>query len=378
MQENKKKYLLESGYSKDLVDFVLKTKSDKYLVYIVKCLHKHKNEFLNDGLTEELFNKIVLLNSYLEKTKASITDEKFISFFKGIQIEYKKIKEIKSKSLYKFKDGYFILNLFDQPNLLEEKEQMSNCIDTYLSKIRNKEVVVLALKDEMCKSIVHFEVYKNGSIKQIFEKANLPLKSNHWSYIVEFFNNNHKKINFQSILTHGFDFYWSTNMFEGGCDISCVLPKSVQTELTTDGLVRKFTSGVEISKFSISTHNKELKKSYLNVEKNKLINDLTIFGENINKKIKQLTKIISSTNPEQLYLSDEMKKKLFGDDFLLKGDTFEISELLNKKTKLHNDETYGLDEIKEPAYVGIEHDESGFSTGSFKLKLDFVDNDLPF
>jgi DNA topoisomerase-2 len=66
----------------------------------------------------------------------------------------------------------------------------------------------------------------------------------------------------------------------------------------------KFSDGMNMSSFSLPKFGSELNKTYLNKEKKSLISDLIKFGENINKQIKQITEIIDSTNPENLYLSE--------------------------------------------------------------------------
>ena len=178
---NKEKYLRDRGYSLDLINFVKECGAQKHMVWLVEKLAKID---FKRGTKEK--EAITVLSNHLEKLNAN----KYKSFEEALRtaiIERKKEKMLKENILHKFNNGYYIVNV-PADCLMAEAKDMSNCINDYKEQIKARTCAILALKNKRDKTLVHFQIKKNGALDQLYEKANKDVRLEYWNYIAKFFD----------------------------------------------------------------------------------------------------------------------------------------------------------------------------------------------
>jgi len=326
MVNNKKiEFLVKQGYDRNIIDVFIDCGVERHLLWFLSI---NKKGFMKKIDSEE----IRVVNKYFEdcgdaiKHLASIKDKTQI-YVEAVKqaFDYKKDLERKERNvIYRFENGYYISILNEQDLQLEGK-MMSNCVGGYYHTVREKEVGILALKHSSKRTVVHIEIKNNGQLSQNFSKANSQIGIEYWKMILEFFEKNSKKVDFKNLFG---DAYVTSS--GGGYinSVSLCVPTSITHELK-DGVKKiSFNDAFELKRFSldIPKHTEEIKFS----EKSDLTKWLQDKKNEILKVYDDLTEQINLTNSSDLYLSDEIKEKIFGSHknaYLMKGEKHNLSEI---------------------------------------------------
>lgn len=334
MVNNKKiEFLVKQGYDRNVIDILIDCGVEKNLLWFLTI---NKKGFMKNLDSSE----INIVNKYLEDCSDAI---KYLASFKDrtkIYTEavrqayiYKNDSERKEKNIiYRFENGYYVSILNEQDLQLEGKI-MSNCVGGYYHTVKDRELGILALKHPSKKTVAHIEIKKNGQLAQNFSKANSQIGIEYWKMILEFFEKNSKKVDFKNLFG---DAYVTSS--GGGYinSVSLCAPTSITYELK-DGVKKiSFNDAFELKRFSldIPKHTEEIKFS----EKSDLTKWLQDKKNEILKVYDDLTEQINLTNSSDLYLSDEIKEKIFGSHknaYLMKGEKYNLSEINIQSTSLY-------------------------------------------
>lgn len=318
----KKDFFLKQGYSEQLIEHLeklgVKTHMFWFLTNLTRLASSKQNVY-----TGEYKNLIILVNEHLEST----TKNKFKTFEDAVtMIVRKKEKEerIKHNTLHTFADGHYIVRLTHQ-DLGDEGRFMSNCLSTYADRVKSNECCILALKNKKNETMVHFQVQRNGAISQNYEKANTSVRYKYWKYVNEFFNTHSKKINTDKF----FDFGWRLHINRLNIiNLEALLPTSVIHKMNNKGEKQVEIEGSSIvKKFDYVL---PLKVDFTSFDKVEIIEKIQHLQITTNNIFDELLKEVEITEGKNLYLSDEIKEKLFGKNgFTLKGNDYQFNDLLH-------------------------------------------------
>jgi len=345
ISSGKMEFLVKQGYSQDVINFFINCGAEKHLLWFLTL---HKKKHIQNLNAEE----IKVVNKYLEECKealkslSSINDKSKI-YTEALKraYEYKKDLERKEKNIiHRFENGYYI-SILNEQDLYLEGRVMSNCVGGYHDSVKNKEVGLLALKHPSEKTVVHIEIKKNGQISQNFSKANSTIGNECWKMILEFFEKNSKKVDFKNIFG---DAYITSS--GGGYinSVSLCAPLSI-THTLEDGQKKiSFNDAFELKRFSLDIPRESEELKFLN--KSDLLKWLEGQKNKITKIYNDLIEQVDLTNSSNLYLSDEIKRKIFGNHknaFLMKGEKYNISEINIYQSPLNQDVAYENDDVEE-------------------------------
>lgn len=353
ISENKIKFFSSQGFEKKTIDALINCGVDKYISWF---LAKYKKQELKqiDSTTE---TDIKLCNDFF--IKAKVSPEGSMSFNAVLQTSKKYFENEERKKnniIYRFENGYYI-SVLNPQDAHEEGTNMSNCITGYGQKIKNGELGILALKQLNGRTVAHIEVKKNGMINQNYAKANAQLNIHFWKMILDFFSKNSKKIDENKVFPHQYQIEHRGSLIYS---VGLIVPLNVTSSLHDNRIKQDVSNYFNMKQFHLITDREE----NINIEKKE---DLISLIENkkneITKEYDKLINFINTTSsPYELYLSDEIKEKIFGSKkgaYLMKGESFNIQEIspyyeemqLKKRT---DDEEIALGEQLEDAVYDNE------------------------
>lgn len=307
-------FLLSQGYSKEIIALVKKAGVKKHMSWF--CQQIKKNEIV---INEELYNEIKIANNYLEKlNKNPFYDLKeCIVVAKNYYDNYESSKE---RILHKFNDGNYII-LLKEDELFLEGELMANCVNKYYNHVKEKETALLALRDKKDKTLAHFQILKNGMLSQHFEKANSMIRVEYWNQIFDFFKKN-KKEELNDEMFGDFKIRWNGHLNSGGVfSLNCIIPNSINISLVKDGVQKKVYDGRSLKNYNFRLINNFDLNQHL--EKNEILIHINSMQEEVNK----IKNILENINGYEFFISDSLKRKIFGKNFLMKGNDFNLSEI---------------------------------------------------
>lgn len=90
-----------------------------------------------------------------------------------------------SRIIYRFSSNHFMY-LLTENELKHEGAEMGHCVGGYAQKVRNKECIILSLRDSKNKSHVTIELLKDGCFSQIQGKENKQPIKKYKNLIIEF------------------------------------------------------------------------------------------------------------------------------------------------------------------------------------------------
>jgi hypothetical protein len=332
--EKKIEFLIKQGFDRDVVNVFVNSGVDKNLLWFLGAHKKGMIKYLNS-------EEIKLVNKFLESAKKDISRLSYQEILERAhfyeQNEQRKINNI----IYTLSNGYYV-SVLNSQDLVEEGVVMANCVGTYESRVGYGYVGLLAIKQPSGKTVAHIEILKNGLIGQNYAKANNQLSKENWLMVLEFFENNSKKVDLSKLFGESYVVV-NNNCYIN--EISLSIPTSVNVVLK-DG-VKKLnqTDGFEVKRF-MSFNKRGENASKIN-SKSDVINWIEEKKQEVLKAYDDLISQVVATSASNLYLSDEIKEKIFGSGkgaYLLKGDDYNISEL---------DPRYGQ-ETEKMAEAGIE------------------------
>ena len=239
-------------------------------------------------------------------------------------LHQKNIERKNNNIIFYLENGYYV-SVLDEEDLVYEGRIISNCVANYREQVKCKKVGILALKQPSGKTIIHIEIKTNGSLAQNFAKGNSQIDNKQWVMIMEFFEKNSKKVDYQKLFGDAYVTSSTGGMIQS---VSLCVPTSIVYDLR-DGIKKKtFQEAVELKRFSLNIPKitEELKFT----DKSDLTKWLQDKKNEISKMYDDLTEQINLTNSSDLYLSDEMKEKIFGshkNSYLMKGEDYNLSEI---------------------------------------------------
>jgi len=317
ISEKKINFFITQGFDKNVIDLFINCGIYKHLLWFLGAHKKGGIEYMN---TEE----IKIVNHFLERSKNVSMD---LSYPEMLQQAYlfKKDEERKQKNiLYTFKNGYYI-SLLNSNDLIEEGVLMSNCVGGYQKRVLHKAVGILALKQPSGKTVVHIEIKKNGMIGQNYAKANTKMNHSSWMMILEFFNQHSKTVDFSKFFGES---YVATNMDGYISEISLSVPTSINISLSNKGKKTEQIQGFEMKRFILLERHKEA--SVRINSKAEMLDWITQRKQQAIQMYDELYSEITNTSASNLYLSDNIKERIFGSqkgNYLMKGNDYNFSEL---------------------------------------------------
>ena len=321
-QTNKRReFLINQGYPEKLINFLESSGVRKHMLWFLNQL-KHKSDSPEN--TYNFKDTIKFINAHIESNGKN-TFKNIDEAYKSAYVEDYKKKTVLKKALYTFKDGHSIV-LLKPSDLQAEGMWMSNCIGGYSENVSSKNTALLALKNPDGDTLVHFEILKNGSLAQNFEKANMPVRNKYWKYVYEFFKNNSKNIP----ADKHFGFAWRAAMDfsnKGGINMTaqCVVPKRISKHIDNRGqMVTSLESSETLKEFK--THLPMI--DFCEFDKDNFVKKLKEAKANIIKSLDDIINNAEITDGENLFVSDKIKEALFGEgSYLMKGDDYNILDL---------------------------------------------------
>lgn len=312
--------------SKEIVELVEECTDDpEYLEWL--SVKINKENLIDKYDREKLKNIINTIIDYCNKSyvTSSFRNKTIYEMFIYAKEQENLLKNKELRVLHKFDDGHYIINLMSE-ELIEEGEYMSNCVGDYRNKVKSKRLAILALKNKKHKTIAHIEVLKNGAIYQNYEKANMPIRYKNWKYVTTFFKKNKKEPINLSNKELGFNFMWNLKMERQALKVFCNIPEQIRFRLTSEGELEKEYDPIDIKGFGVTPFLNEKREAFFE-NKKELIDYLNKYKENITNRITDMIKSIKITNGEMLFLSDEIKEKIFGESYLMKGCDYKHEEI---------------------------------------------------
>lgn len=190
----KKEEGLAKKYTKEELDIIDKSKiTDEKLKYWTLNELKNKKYLTKDSL---IVTKLQYINDFYNKLK-TINSEKFfdnerfqIENFSLAQVlqyakEFKENEKFytqgynpveQNKIMYKFKDGWFIVELKSEHDLKVEGKLLNHCVANYANQVENDETRIFSLRDQNNKPHATIETdYGMYVFKQEFGKGNSTL-----------------------------------------------------------------------------------------------------------------------------------------------------------------------------------------------------------
>lgn len=338
VSEKKIEFLAKQGFSRDVINVFINCGVDRNLLWFLGAHKKGMIEHLNG-------EEIKSVNKYLESQK----DSTKYTYSQVLELSklYERNEERKNRNrIYNFANGYYV-SILNEQDLRDEGVVMANCVGTYRNRVSHGQVGILALKQSNGKTVCHIEVFKNGLIGQNYAKANSQMNKENWLMVLEFFNNNSKKVNLSDLFGESYVVSAERGYID---DVILSVPTSVNIILQNG--VKKIDQydGFEAKRFS-PFHKRNhcvLKIS----DKLEVLNWIEERKQEVIKFYDDLMTQVEMTSASALYLSDEIKEKIFGSKkgaYLMKGDNYNISEI---------DPRYGSEEKcpEEPAML-LEREE---------------------
>lgn len=315
----RREYFLQQGYSSVLIGVLESCGITKHMLWFLNQLKGLDGKVA----TQDFKSHLGFINKHIEsKTKNN---------FKTLEEAYKsaclasaKKNSLLKKALYTFKDGYSVL-LLEPTDLYAEGINMANCVGGYMGRLSSKERALMALKNPEGNTVVHFEIMKNGMLSQNFEKANMPVRQKYWKYISEFLKNNSKNIQSSKHLGFAWDAHMRFDSSGIHLSAECLLPKRISKFVNSRG---EIDTAIE--------HHSSLKRFEVNIPKIKMtefnkdtfVRKLKESKDNFIKSIDDIIQSVEMTDGENMYVSDKLKERIFGDGhYLMKGDGYSALDL---------------------------------------------------
>lgn len=316
ISEKKKLFLVKQGFKEENIDKLSSLNVDKHILWFLSV--EKKGFILHE-------KDVLLINNYFENSLNVKTEKKsFQEILEEARKFEKNQKRLLKNILYTFDNGFYI-SVLNASDLREEGIIMSNCVGGYEQRVFEGEVGILALKNPSKKTIAHIEIRKNGFIGQNYAKANTHLNKENWMMIVEFFEKNSKNVDLSKLFGES---YVSTCYGSNIEEIILSIPTSVRMYLENGEKKNEQITGFEVKRFlpysnaknsAVKLSSKEDMVKWLEKKKEEVVNAY-------NDIIYQ----VLNTSASKMYLSDEMKEKIFGKkngSYLMKGDNYDLSEL---------------------------------------------------
>lgn len=319
VSEKKIEFLVKQGFDKDVLKLFIDCGVDKHLFWFLSMQKNGAIEHLN---TED----IKLINCYFEKTPSYKSKRTKSTYLDALNASRKFEKDEKRKvknKIYNFKNGFYI-SILNSIDLKEEGDIMANCIGGYEEKVSSGTVGLLALKQANGKTVAHIEVNKNGLIGQNFSKANSKISKEYWTMILEFFENNSKAVDFSKLFGETYVMTCSGGNIN---EVLLTVPTCVTVFIENGVKKSEQNNGFEIKRFSPFKTQSEV-ATKIN-SKNEIIDLIEQKKTEIIKAYDDLTAQVLATTASKLYLSDDMKEKIFGikkDAYKMKGEDYNLSE----------------------------------------------------
>lgn len=173
--------------------------SKKYIVWIAK----EQKKFLKESMDGAVFDRkshptLEAYNCIIDWASQNNIDLFKLNFSNANSEQKKWHKQLarakkkehhhdldKSRIIYRFDSNYFIY-LLTEKELEAEGNEMGHCVGGYKNKVRNKECVILSLRDSKNKSHVTIELLNNGCFNQIQGKENKQPIKKYKNLIIEF------------------------------------------------------------------------------------------------------------------------------------------------------------------------------------------------
>lgn len=315
--EKKIDFLTTQGFSKDAINLFIEYGIDKNLLWF---LGAHKKNIINSLNKEE----IILVNKYIESFKDSVKHS-YPNVLK-LAMLHKQNQDRKNKNIiYVFDNGYYI-SILNKEDLKEEASIMSNCVFThYYGRVEEGQVGILALKQSSGKTVAHIEIQKNGLIAQNYAKANKQMGKDEWTMIYEFFSKNSKGVDLSSLFGEA---YVAESHGAYIDEVILSVPTSVNVNLHNGTKQTSEQDGFEVKRFSLLP--KRSSSTFKIPNKSEIINWIENKKQEVNKFYDELISLVSLTSACNLYLSDEIKEKIFGskkEAYLMKGNSYNLSEI---------------------------------------------------
>jgi len=327
-------FLIKQGFDKDLIETLIGFGVDKQLLWFLTQYKKEQFNLdeRNIRAINELFENPIKIkkddsSKKFKKTSSEmeeITLEKK-SYFEVLMLalQVKADKERKQNNiLYTLKNGYYFSKL-DPEDLKEEAEIMGNCVYSHYSgHVKEKTLAILALKKSNGKTVGHIEVKINGLIAQNFGKANVELTREHWKMVLEFFQANSKNINLSNAFGQSYVVVFSDLYIK---EVSLSVPTEVHMRLVNGKKELDTFSGFQIKRFVPSNRARDIHYCFL--DKQEVVKWVEQKKQELITAYDNMILNIMDTDASRMYLSDEIKEKLFGKNYFLKGDSYNISEI---------------------------------------------------
>ena len=336
VSEKKIEFLVKQGFDKDTIKLFIECGVEKHLIWFLSMQKKGSIEYLN---TED----IKRVDCYLEKIPSHKIKKHSYS---EVLFEAKKFdkdeKRKKNNQIYHFKNGYYI-SILNSIDLITEGEKMSNCVGSYKERVYRGDLGLLALKQLNGKTVARIEINKNGLIGQNFSKANSSINKEHWMMILEFFEKNAKSVDLSKLFGES---HIATCYGGNINEVILTVPTNINVFIENGVKKSEQNRGYEVKRFS-TFHGLQETAVKLS-SKDELIEWIEHKKIEIIKAYEELLIQVIATKASKLYLSDNIKEKIFGNkkgSYKMKGEEYNLSEI---------DPTYGMEKLKN---VEIEPEE---------------------
>ena len=319
VSEKKIEFLSKQGFEREIIKMFVNCGVDKHLVWFLSKHKKSEIEHLNG-------EDIRIVNLYLNnipstKVKKHSYSEALVAARRFEKNEKRKLKN----KIYHFENGFYI-SILNAVDLKEDGIIMSNCVGGYEEKISNGIVGILALKQPSGKTVAHIEINKNGLIGQNYAKGNMPLSKNYWMMILEFFKNNSKAVDLSNLFGES---HIATCIGGNISEVILSIPISVNMFIENGVKKSEQIQGFEVKRFSPLYKNNN--QSVIKISsKSDVIDWIEQKKLEVIKAYEDLSIQVLATSASQLYLSDNMKEKIFGTNkgaYLMKGDKCDLLEM---------------------------------------------------
>ncbi len=316
---NKVQFFSKKGTSIDLLNFICDLDPGKHFNWFVSALGKFN--IFDEELKKHCLSILNMFNKSFCDYPRTLED--------AIQAA-KKFKEFEdsydSRVLHTFEDGVHVY-LLSVEELHIEGSIMTNCLGNYISDVKNKHCAIISLRDKNKKSLVNVQVFPNGGIGQNFEKGNRQVKFSNWKYISTFFSIYGKKLNsikgidgsenFLTLTLQGEDF--SLPMLAQG------IPTSVRTFINETGEIKTISDNIHFTKTIEGTNFDSISEFG---DADHIIKHLEKLKSRFEQAIDRLKSFALELEEKSFFLNDDIKQKIFGEDYKLKNEISNISEII--------------------------------------------------
>ena len=317
---NQKKidFLIKQGFDKNVIKLLVDCGVEKHIMWFLAMIKKGAIDNINE-------NDIKIINFYFEKTAASKV--KSMEYLDALSVARKFEQNEKRKlknQIYHFKNGFYI-SILNPVDLREEGVAMSNCVGTYEERVSLGIVGLLALKQPSGKTVAHIEIKKNGLIGQNYAKANTRLGKESWMMILEFFEKHSKLVDLSKLFGESY-----VVTYRGGNIDEIILSIPTSVNIFVENGIKKIDqiNGFEAKRFAPDY---KLEESAIKITSQ---SDVAEWVESkkreVIKSYDELIVQILATTASKLFLSDNIKERIFGskkNSYLLKGENYNLSEI---------------------------------------------------